>query len=185
MKHNNGSRRETKPEIPLFNIWKKKRKWTVLIFIAFGFLVGVEYSAVVLSMWYFLKDTIETDHAPIYYSVGMASTALTASVSSIVIGKWIDRSRNIKFSMILISLIVAVGNVIYTLNFSVWFLIIGRLISGIADALTGAISGKSLFIYTRTGKYIVFKVFLAISILRFRIFDFASNSITLMNKNNC
>ena len=126
-----------------FEIWKRKRKITTIIFYCSGIILGLEYSAVVLSLWFYMNDTIKVKHAPIYYSVTMTSMALSAILSSVVLGRFIDKSRNTRLLMLTLNILNAVGNVTYTLNFSVWFPIIGRFICGISDSLNAAISGNT------------------------------------------
>ena len=115
--------------------WKKKRKWTTYIFYAFATLLGLEYSAVVLSLMFYLKDTIKVDHAPRYYSIGMTAMCSSAILSSVTLGRFIDKSRNVRGFMLTVNAVNVIGNVIYSLNFSPYLPICGRFLCGVSDSM--------------------------------------------------
>ena len=125
-----------------FEKWKKQRRNTTWVFTVFSFLLGMEYSAVVLTLWYYLKALVHINHVPIYYSVIMVSMALTGTIGNVVFGRYIDKSRNIRRFMLIINMVSIIGNLLYTLHFSVGFLILGRLLCGFNDSITAAVSGE-------------------------------------------
>ena len=125
-----------------FEKWKKKRKITTIMFMVFALLLGLEYSAITVSLWYYLNDFMKVDHVKIYYSVTMLAMALAAIICNLFIGRYVDNNRSVRRVMMLISFISVIGNLLYTLHFSVVFLIVGRLLCGISDSLVAIMCGK-------------------------------------------
>lgn len=123
------------------DVWLRKRKILTWISITFAGLFAVDYSGIVISLPYYLKDDVHSSHLKRDYSLITTAMAFSASVAGVVFGRFIDQSRNIRLCLLIFPCIGLIGNVIYTLQYSVWFLLIGRLIAGMIDAAQTTISG--------------------------------------------
>lgn len=130
-----------------FQKWERKRALTTYVFYLLGFLLGMEYSAIVISLWFYLKDVLMVDHLSAYYSAGMTLMASAAVISGLGVSRIMDRNRNVRCFIFVVSVISVIGNIFYTLHYSVWFLLIGRFICGFGDSLATVISGEFSRVY--------------------------------------
>lgn len=122
--------------------WIRKRLHTSYICITYGFLLGMDYSGIVISLPFYLRDDLLVHDVRLYYSIVVTAMCFSAAVSGIAFGRFIDKSRNLRLCLLMFPFLTCVGNLLYTLHYSVWLLLIGRLLCGISDAAQPAISGK-------------------------------------------
>lgn len=90
---------------------------------------GVEYAVILPTMWLYLQNTFHTEQ----YFLGLLLSAfsLTAMLSGPMFGRWSDITRKPKFPMIIGAVFEICGNVMYFMGLSKWFLLAGRLVSGV------------------------------------------------------
>ena len=122
--------------------WLRKRRISTYICIAYGFLIGIEYSCIVASLPFYLKEDVKIDHPKKWYSVIMTMTAASGAINGVLAGKFIDKTRRLKLSMALFTAVSAAGNLMYSFQSSIWFLIVGRLLCGACEAAQPVISGN-------------------------------------------
>ena len=122
--------------------WKLKRKWTTRCFVLECVMLGMDYSVTFLTLWLYIKTLLDTNYPKIFYSVISASYLLACVLVSMVVGRWIDSSRKIRKTFHICNILVIVGNIVYTLHFSPWLLVVGRLLSGFDGPLRSIISGE-------------------------------------------
>ena len=121
--------------------WIKKRRKTTYMIYVYALLLGTEYSSIVLTLYLYLKEIVKVDHISFYYSIVMTSMNLSALATGLLAGRYIDRTRNIRKFVLVVLSITMLGNVLYTLHFSVWFLVVGRILCGFGEAVNSALSG--------------------------------------------
>ena len=51
-------------------------------------------------------------------------------VSSVLLGWWTDRSRDVRRIALVVNAFPIVGNLLYFVGFNVWVLLVGRIFSG-------------------------------------------------------
>ena len=122
--------------------WEKKRLWTTRAFVLECVMLGMEYSVTFLTLWLYIKTLIDTEYPKIFYSLVASSYLLAAVVFSVIIGRWVDKTRKVRQTFLICNTLVIVGNILYSLHFSPWFLVFGRLISGADGPLRSIISGE-------------------------------------------
>ena len=127
-------------------VWIAKRRKTTIIIYIYALLLGTEYSSIVLTLYFYLQETLKVDNISLYYSIAMASMSASASVTGLIFGRYIDKTRHIRKFLIIAISVIMLGNLLYTLHFSVWFIILGRLLCGMGEAVNTALSGN-VFLY--------------------------------------
>ena len=120
--------------------WKRKRWISTIICIFYHFLFGLEYQSINIVLLYYLKDYFDPKYANLRYSLIMAAMFLPGYFSG-VIGKFNDRRKNLKSLMVLILCLTCSGNLMFSLYYSIWFIFIGRFLSGFGIPLRSIIAG--------------------------------------------
>lgn len=133
---------KTKSEPFDLKAWEKKRYWTTKAFTLECVMLGMEYSVTFLTLWLYIKEMVNTDQPKLFYSLVASSYLIAAVILSVVIGRWIDRTRKVRQIFLICNTLVILGNILYALHFSPWFLVVGRLVSGADGPLRSVISGE-------------------------------------------
>lgn len=124
----------------------RQRKIATYTYMLFGFLLAVEYSAVLISQLFYLRQTVKIENPEIYYSLITTTMAIAAAGSGIFAGQYTDKTRNLKKVLLLFAVLSMVGNVLYTIHHSVWSLFISRFLFGLTDAVQPAILGSITYV---------------------------------------
>ena len=96
-----------------------------------GFLGPLEYSVVMPSLWFYLKEF--GNESQIFYSVVLSSFSFAHMCSSPLVG-WLADKRSMKELLALGMLVSAVGHVIYALAWDEWGVLLGRFVAGLGAA---------------------------------------------------
>lgn len=123
-------------------LWEKKRYWTTKAFTLECVMLGMEYSVTFLTLWLYIKEMVNTEQPKLFYSLVASSYLIAAVILSVIIGRWIDRTRKIRQIFLICNTLVILGNILYALHYSPWYLVFGRLISGADGPLRSVISGE-------------------------------------------
>ena len=124
-----------------FRSWHTKRKRTLVIFIIEFFLVGLEYSVVLPTAWFYLRQ-INSPHPTIFQGLIISGYSLTSMAASLILGRYADISRRIKLLILALNTCEVLGTVIYSLPFSPFLLLLGRLVAGCGGAINSVATGE-------------------------------------------
>ncbi|XP_065651030.1 uncharacterized protein LOC105849173 isoform X2 [Hydra vulgaris] len=127
--------------------WLQKRKYTFIAFSIQMVVIGMEYSLTIITLWLYIKEMINTSSPKLYYGLVSLSYMLACSILTPFIGRWADRTRDINRSSLICNMLMLTGNVLYTLHFSPFFLIGGRVIAGFGGALKSIIYSETIRSY--------------------------------------
>ena len=125
-----------------YDQWVKMRSRTIVIFTIETVLIGMDFSLTFLTLWLYIRELVETNNPKVYYSLISASFLAGSLMLSAVIGRVVDRYRNVRTMFFVCNTIAVFGNLIYTLHFSPWLLVVGRLLSGMSAPLRSVMSGE-------------------------------------------
>uniref|UniRef100_A0A7M5XBD5 Major facilitator superfamily (MFS) profile domain-containing protein n=2 Tax=Clytia hemisphaerica TaxID=252671 RepID=A0A7M5XBD5_9CNID len=78
----------------------------------------------------------------LYYSLAEMFNAFGQMTSGLMIGRFMDRTRNLKLTCLLILCATIVGNLLYSLPFHISFILIGRFLCGFNEAFQVALCGE-------------------------------------------
>lgn len=129
--------------IPTFEAeeWLKKRKRITFIVYGYCLLHGTEYSAIILSLYYYLAE-LELKHIILYYSLAMGGMATSATLTAFTFGYLADKRVSFRRTMFIIVMLSIVGNLCYSFHFSVWLVVFGRVLCGFGEAICTASTGE-------------------------------------------
>ena len=144
-----GANNETEEKITIQNEeskilqdWLKKRSRNVIVTYFYMFMFVFEYSSIVISALFYFKDTLKVENPNLYYSLTLGAASFFTPISSILMGKYTDRTRDVRRVALLITLFNFVGNIFYVFPVVNWLPIVGRLLCGIPDGVKSAFTGK-------------------------------------------
>lgn len=126
----------------LLKDWYQKRRNTTIIVFLDKCLFAFESSAIGISALYYYQYTIKADDPKFYYSLAMGAMFFAALLTSVFVGRYVDRTRNIRGYMLITIMLAVIGNFMYALPFSKWLPIISRCLCGFADGGIPAIEGE-------------------------------------------
>ena len=66
-----------------------------MYFLVQHFFVGLEYSAIIVSLWVYLKDVLKTEYANFYYGIIPTMYHIDGLMFSTLVGRIIDKHRRI------------------------------------------------------------------------------------------
>uniref|UniRef100_A0A7M5UN57 Major facilitator superfamily (MFS) profile domain-containing protein n=1 Tax=Clytia hemisphaerica TaxID=252671 RepID=A0A7M5UN57_9CNID len=123
--------------------WLQQRetfKWLAYLMI---FLYGLENQTTKYFLLYYFKDRfhIQTAQAVIYYSVTEAIYSVAQIIGGAVIGRYTDRTRNLRRVVVGVMLLSFGGN-FYVLHGQLWLVILGRFLMGFPESLQTAVIGE-------------------------------------------
>ena len=108
------------------------------------FVYGLEAQATKYFLLYYLKDRfdIEVSVAVVYYSVTEALYSVAQIIGVVVLGRYVDRTRNLRRVVVGVMLVSFVGNFLYVLHGEIWLVVMGRILMGFTEALQTAVIGR-------------------------------------------
>lgn len=127
--------------------WKKKRRRTVGAYLLCGAIGGVDYSAVLVTLYLYLTDLVKTDQPKLYYGLTLSSFCLSSAIVGPLAGRYIDKTRKMKLYTNFVLVAQIIGNLLYVIHFHPIYLVISRFIAGIADTFNSICCGEIVRIY--------------------------------------
>ena len=116
--------------------WLKNRDRTIKVFFFINFALGIEFSLTFATLFVYLKGFLKnTNHLNAFYSGISGIYILSTIISSIVVGKIFDKTRQTRLIFCVITALVSLGNVLYTIPISPWLLFFGRVLSGLGGSM--------------------------------------------------
>jgi len=121
-----------------------KLKATTWITRIHAFFIGVEYSCIYVSLMYYLVD-MGVNSPEIYFGVILSLTSVSALLSSLLNRRFQFISSNLKRYLLMATFLSCIGNFSYSLQFSVFWLFVGRFLCGLGDSTQQVVRGKGFF----------------------------------------
>lgn len=132
-------------------VFLRKRKTTLICFFIRMFLLGAEYAIILPSIWLYLKRF----NVPTWYLGLVVAIYPTAAVLSLpVVGRIFDKTKRTKELILVLNVFEIVGNIIYAIPYSKWFIFIGRFFAGLGDGFYACATSEIVYTYpleSRTG----------------------------------
>ena len=121
--------------------WYAKRRMFTVICTVQQCLVYFEQTAVSISALYYYKETFKVSNPSFFYGISMASFNFASMIFVILCGRFTDKTRDVRSVAFVTIAFSAAGNLIYTMTYSKWLSIIGRLLNGAGDGFRAAMAG--------------------------------------------
>ena len=122
--------------------WYKKRKINMFITYFNVCMYQFEYGSIVISAFFYFKNTLKVDNPNLYYSLTLGAMYLLVPLSSAIVGKYTDKTRDLRKVALFISFFNTIGNLLYVFPVFNWLPIVGRMLCGIPDGVKSAFEGK-------------------------------------------
>ena len=129
-------------EMKAVQCWYKKRRWFLFIAIMNACFYLFEYSAVTITAYYYFKLTLKVENPKLYFSLATGAMYILAPFSAVYTGRYVDRTRNLQKTTLLLSFFNLVGNLMYVFPVFKWFPIFGRFLCGVPSGMRPAFSGN-------------------------------------------
>jgi len=129
----------------------RKRRLMMFALIVRMFLMGVEYSVILPSVWLYVQ-TFNMDTW--FMGMVVASYPFSAMLSLPIAGHIYDNIRRTREIILVLNLFQVVGNIMYAVPFSIWLPLCGRFLAGIGDGFLACAIGEVTVVYPekyRTG----------------------------------
>ena len=134
-----------------YQSWLNKRKWLRRISMALILLYGFETNVSHLTFIFFVKDRFHDIQSGIgiglYYSIAFSCNAIVQMISSLLLGRYVDMTGNIKHVMVFISSLSFTCQLLYSFYPNVWAVVLAKTLLGISEALQSAALGNILTLY--------------------------------------
>ena len=80
--------------------------------------------------------------AGFYYTVCETLFSISNAASGILFGRYVDKTRNMRIVFLLNVAVIGIGNLMYSIPFNLWWVIMGRFLCGINEALQTTVCGE-------------------------------------------
>jgi len=129
--------------------WKKKRKWTVIMFAVHRVVFGVQYSNIFSTLWIYLTTLVHTDNPHLWYGLISVSFHISGTILTLMVGRIVDKRRNIRSCYLVCTALTVIGNVLYSIPYSVYYVLAGRFITGAIVATRPIVVGEVARVYEK------------------------------------
>ena len=110
--------------------WDKKRTRTYYVYLVQALFNGLELTIVQGTLWSYLTTLIDVDNPKLFYNIINGIIFFAPIVFGSLVGRWVDKTRNLKFSLVILNTFILVGTLLYMLPFSPMFPTAGRMLHG-------------------------------------------------------
>ncbi|XP_028402646.1 SPX domain-containing membrane protein Os09g0521800-like [Dendronephthya gigantea] len=118
---------------------KSPKLWILVFICVRNFTDGCEAYFIAPTAWYYVKSLGQSKE---FLSLVLTSFNLSAVVISPIFGHIADRFGHVKLLIVLSYVVKVVGNLLYSINTSPYFPLMGRIISGMAESSFGILMGQ-------------------------------------------
>ncbi|XP_066924450.1 uncharacterized protein [Clytia hemisphaerica] len=124
--------------------WKKSRTRTTALACILILVYGIESQSLEVTLLYYFSENFGLSllQATFYYSVNETLFAISNLISGMLFGRYIDRTRNLRFVFLLNLGVICIGNLMYSIPWHIWLVLTGRFLCGINESLQTAVCGE-------------------------------------------
>ena len=110
--------------------WERKRRYTFITYLMQMVENGMSKSMIVAILWMYLNSEVKSDHKKLYYGVISCVDNLTPILFTVPLARWVDKTRNAKQAIIVCNIFRAIGQILFSIPYSPFFLMFGRFLDG-------------------------------------------------------
>ena len=135
---------ETLLDVQHSPLFKLKRKVLIMALFFHYFLGGLEYS-ITIPASYLNGRYSSADRMFMILEVGLYP--LASMVTALLLGHIYDRTKKIRRHLIVLDFLQIIGNFMYAVNYSKWFPLLGRVVSGFGDGFIALSVAEITYLY--------------------------------------
>jgi len=147
--------------------WKKKRKYTSIVYTLFYFLNGIERSANTATLWVYVTTLINTKEYDFAYGIINMGVYFAPILFSSIIARLVDNNKRIKLTMTLLSLVGIFGCMLYLIPWSLWFPFFGKFFNGFVLCIRPLIIGETARVFRSERLQNILPVYATVSAIGF------------------
>ena len=125
--------------------WYYKRRIFTFIVLVQQIMIYFEHAAASISSLYYFKETFKLKNPNFYYGLNMASIQIVTIVAVSVCGRIVDQTRDLRRIGFVTITLSAIGSLLYTMTYSKWLPIVGRMLCGSGDGMRTSFTGEIIF----------------------------------------
>ena len=100
----------------------------------------------VTSIFYFHQSLgLSITDAAFYYTISETVFSTSNALSGISFGRYVDKTRRMRFVFLLNIVILCIGNLMYSIPYALWWVLVGRFLCGINESLQTTVCGELLW----------------------------------------
>lgn len=123
------------------------KKWLLIMGLTIRmFVTGFEYSVILPTCLLYMKSF---DAGPAFMGLVVSAYYISATIALPVVGALYDRTKRTKEIIITLNILEIVGNILYSVNVSKWFPLVGRFIAGLGDGFLACAIGEITHVYSK------------------------------------
>ena len=158
---------------------RSTKLWVIIFICIRNFTDGCEAYFIAPTAWYYIKSLGQTEE---FLAVVLTSFNLAGVIVSPIIGHIADRFGYVKFLVILTYAFKFFGNILYSINVSAVYPLMGRIVSGMGESSFGILMGQ-VALYTSEERRAATFVFLEATYCLGTAFGPAIGSFVTFNAN--
>ncbi|CAF0984287.1 unnamed protein product [Brachionus calyciflorus] len=116
-------------------MFTKSLKLSYFVIFFLNFLTGVEYAVILPTALQFLQKYGGNE---VDLGFCLSAYSFSSLFSSPIMGRWSDKTHNVKLIMIVANFFQIIGSFMYFMGVSTWFIISGRIVAGIGLGVVSA-----------------------------------------------
>ena len=142
----NKMKEEEKEEENILQNWYKKRRLSLVVIYVHNCLYMFEISAINISAFYYFKYTLKSPNPRLYFSLVTTAVFVLAPFSAVLVGRYVDRTRDLRKTLFVSTLFNVAGNLMYIFPVYDWFPIAGRILCGVPEGIKSAFKGVYILV---------------------------------------
>ena len=129
---------------PRYIQWKKQRSRTRILANILILFSGIEQKCIeVTCIFYFHQRLgLSLTDAGFYYTISETIFSINNAFTGISFGRYVDKTRNMRAVFLFNIVILALGNLMYSIPYALWWVIFGRFLCGVNESLQTTVCGK-------------------------------------------
>ena len=125
-----------------FESWMKKKKATLIAFACFDLVCGMENSMVYPTTWLYLTTLIQSNNPKLFYSLITGFFYAFQISTGLLFGRLADKTGKVWLIFQCGNVLLMLGNIYYTIQFSALFPLVGRSLAGMGTGLRCVVYGE-------------------------------------------
>ena len=99
-----------------------------------GLAYGLSLNIYLPTEYYYMKNTVKVENPSLIFGLSQAGLIVPGAFSFIIGGYYVDLTKNFREICLLEGTLNVIGNIMYSLYYSLYLIILGQILTGITSA---------------------------------------------------
>ena len=127
--------------------WQKKRKWMFINHCFTAIAYGISLHGYLPTEYLYLKETVKMERPEFYFGFSHFMLYLSSAISGIIASIYADYTKNIREICLFENVLNIIGNLMYSLYYSPYLILIGQLLIGSTAGRMTSVVGEISRVY--------------------------------------